>query len=243
MASGTLVPFMNVLGLPGDTFDIDLDIDIQTLPTLGPLFGKYKIQLDVFMCPIRNYIGQLHMNMLDIGNKMQTVKIPQVRIEGYGNAYKINGDNDQISPSSVMAYFGIRGLGVSKSEEVVKRDFNGLWWLQYLDTYKQYYANKQEEVGYIVHNELNKIVNKVISVKYFDKDGNSQILDDNVGSPVNHYDGDKGYFIVEMEEDDPWNVPSIHLVYELSNLMSMSVLQVFDKYLYMGNGVWNILVS
>ena len=95
MASGTLVPFMNVLGLPGDTFDIDLDIDIQTLPTLGPLFGKYKIQLDVFMCPIRNYIGKLYMNMLDIGNKMQTVKIPQCKIEAYGNPYTMKGDNDK----------------------------------------------------------------------------------------------------------------------------------------------------
>ena len=67
MASGTLVPFMSEVGLPGDSFDIDLDCDVKTLPTLGPLFGSYKVQLDVFECPVRLYNGKLHMNMLNIG--------------------------------------------------------------------------------------------------------------------------------------------------------------------------------
>jgi hypothetical protein len=66
MASGTLVPFMSEVGLPGDSFDIDLNCDVKTLPTLGPLFGSYKVQLDVFECPIRLYNGKLHMNMLNI---------------------------------------------------------------------------------------------------------------------------------------------------------------------------------
>jgi len=41
MSSGTLVPFMNQLGLPGDTFDIELNCEVLTLPTLGPLFWSY----------------------------------------------------------------------------------------------------------------------------------------------------------------------------------------------------------
>ena len=56
MASGTLVPFMSEVGLPGDSFDIDLDVDIKTHPTIGPLFGSYKVQLDVFSCPVRLYM-------------------------------------------------------------------------------------------------------------------------------------------------------------------------------------------
>jgi len=47
MASGTLVPFMSEVGLPGDSFEIDLNCDVLTLPTVGPLFGSYKVQLDV----------------------------------------------------------------------------------------------------------------------------------------------------------------------------------------------------
>ena len=48
MAPGTLVPFMSEIALPGDTFDIDLDLDAKTHPTIGPLFGSYKVQADVF---------------------------------------------------------------------------------------------------------------------------------------------------------------------------------------------------
>ena len=55
MSSGTLVPFLNEIGLPGDTFDIDLDAMVMTHPTLGPLLGSFKVQLDVFQAPIRLY--------------------------------------------------------------------------------------------------------------------------------------------------------------------------------------------
>jgi hypothetical protein len=70
MASGTLVPFMSEVALPGDSFDIDLDCDVKTLPTVGPLFGSYKVRLDVFECPMRLYQGKLHMNMLNTGMDM-----------------------------------------------------------------------------------------------------------------------------------------------------------------------------
>ena len=64
MSAGTLVPFMSEVGLPGDTFDIELNADVKTLPTVGPLFGSYKVQLDVFEVPVRLFQGKLHMNKL-----------------------------------------------------------------------------------------------------------------------------------------------------------------------------------
>ena len=64
MACGTLVPFMSEVALPGDTFDISIGADVKTAPTIGPLFGSYKLQADVFMCPIRLYHAALHNNAL-----------------------------------------------------------------------------------------------------------------------------------------------------------------------------------
>ena len=64
MGVGTLVPFMKLLGLPGDTFNIDLDTQIMTHPTIGPLFRNFKFQADVFTCPIRLYHAMLHNNTL-----------------------------------------------------------------------------------------------------------------------------------------------------------------------------------
>ena len=76
MGVGTLVPFMKILGLPGDTFDIDLDTRIMTHPTVGPLSGSFKFQADVFTCPIRLYNAMLHNNTLNIGLDMSKVKLP-----------------------------------------------------------------------------------------------------------------------------------------------------------------------
>ena len=76
-APGTLVPFMCEVGLPGDTWDINLQANVLTHPTVGPLFGSYKLQLDVFECPIRLYQAMLHNNALNVGLDMSKVKLPK----------------------------------------------------------------------------------------------------------------------------------------------------------------------
>lgn len=153
MASGTLVPFMSELALPGDSFDIDLAAHVLTLPTLGPLFGSYKVQLDVFQAPFRLYQGKLHMNMLNIGMNMQAIKLPQLEMESYYLNSDPLGENQQINPSSIFSYLGIRGLGRNNTPGggEVHRYFNAIPYLAYWEIYKQYYANKQEERGFVVH--------------------------------------------------------------------------------------------
>lgn len=159
MSAGTLVPFMNEVALPGDNFDIDLDVDVKTHPTIGPLFGSYKVQLDVFSCPIRLYQGKLHMNMLNIGMKMDTIKLPQLRVEATMNDHEGYTDNCQINSSCILSYFNIRGLGRFYNANTKTRDFNAIPLLAYWDIYKQYYANKQEELGAVIHNSMNAFAN------------------------------------------------------------------------------------
>jgi len=149
MASGTLVPFMSEVALPGDSFDIDLDVDVKTLPTVGPLFGSYKVQLDVFQCPIRLYNGKLHMNMLNIGMDMSQILLPQMELIAKYNSTK--GDNQQVNSSSIYSYLNIRGVGRGTGN--IWRTFNAVPYLGYWDIYKNYYANKQEERGFVVHAE------------------------------------------------------------------------------------------
>jgi len=157
MSAGTLVPFMSEVALPGDTFDIDLNADIMTNPTIGPLFGSYKVQLDVFQVPIRLYQAKLHMNMLNIGRDMSKVKLPVLRVTASNvNSDNSNLDNAQINPSSILSYLGIRGVGQSSSDEEINvtRTFNAIPYLGYWDIYKQYYANKQEEIGAYIHKNV-----------------------------------------------------------------------------------------
>ena len=159
MAAGTLVPFLNKIALPGDTFDIGLDCDIMTSPTEGPLFGSYKVQLDVFLVPMRLYQAKLHMNALNIGRDMSKIKLPQLTVEVKNLDVKKPLDNQQINPSSVFSYLGIRGVGQNNNTTIttgsIKRDFNAVSYLGLWDIYKNYYANKQEEVGAVLHTPMN----------------------------------------------------------------------------------------
>nr|QJB20199.1 MAG: major capsid protein [Microvirus sp.] len=153
MAPGTLVPYMSILGLPNDSFDIELNTDVKTLPTVGPLFGSFKQQLDVFMCPIRLYQGLLHNNKLGIGNNMSQVKLPQLEIQSKNLDFNSETplEFQQINQSSLLAYLGIRGVGHNPQTINTLRRYNAIPYLGYWDIYKNYYANKQEEIGAVVH--------------------------------------------------------------------------------------------
>lgn len=186
IASGTLVPFMNLVALPGDTFDIKLDADIKTSPTVGPLFGSFKLQLDVFSCPIRLYNSYLHNNKLGIGLNMGNIKLPQIELEANkldtSNLLSNPIENQQINQSSLLAYLGIRGLGNSSIDTRIKRRFNALPVLSYWDIYKNYYANKQEKIGaqiatqYVEQSHINVIYKWHLGVKSEYRNPNNPIM-------------------------------------------------------------------
>lgn len=141
MGVGTLVPFMKQLGLPGDTFEIDLDTQIMTHPTIGPLFGNFKFQADVFTCPIRLYNAMLHNNTLNIGLDMSKVKLPKAGM--WLTNYKSG-------KGSLMEYMGIRKQPRNASLTDKIGYYNIIPFLAYYDIFKNYYANKQEERFYIM---------------------------------------------------------------------------------------------
>ena len=134
MGIGSLVPFMKVLAMPGDTFNIQLDSKIMTHPTIGPLFGSFKFQADVFSCPIRLYNAMLHNNALGVGLDMKKVKLPKLQTTNGGNT----------GSSSIWNYLGIKNI---KTNEKV----NAVTYLGCLDIFKNYYANKQEDYFYILN--------------------------------------------------------------------------------------------
>ena len=158
-AIGTLVPYFCDIGLNGTTYNIDLTTKIRTLPTNGPIFGRLKHQIDVFHAPIRLYIRVLHNNALGIGMKMQNVKLPVMKLRAnQPDMTKDDLNSQQISQDSLLAYTGIRGLGRSKTGTTsFTRTFPAISILMYWDTYKNYYANKQEEIGYVISNGKNNL--------------------------------------------------------------------------------------
>ena len=174
MAPGILYPFIKLVGTNHGTFDIDLDTFVRTIPTRGPLFGSFKLQLDLFNVPIRLYQGILHNNPVGIGLKMNQVYLPKLVLGTWDGNEKIrpygsNKYNYQINESSLMKYLGLSGLGtIGNGENNIYRKINAIPALAYYDIFKCYYSNKQEEKAYVItpnikadyYGEITKIANR-----------------------------------------------------------------------------------
>lgn len=171
-AIGTIVPVWCQIGTTGTTFYVDLEAKTRTLPTNGPIFASMKHQIDVFVIPMRLYIGALHNNMLGIGLNMSEVKMPQFSIQAQSPMpnLKDHVNWQQISQDSLLAYLGVRGVGQNPLPSVeystVRRNFNGMFLLAYWDIYKNYYANKQEGIGYVIGGSHGTI--PVLKINSFD---------------------------------------------------------------------------
>lgn len=161
MMPGALYPCLKVIGTNHGTFDIDVDAFFRTLPTQGPLFGSFKLQVDLFSVPIRLYQGILHNNPLKIGLNMNRVFLPKMVFETADGeaAPKPKGSNDydyQIHPSSLEKYLGLSGLGHSAAAAApnanvkTARKLQCIPELAYYDIFKCYYSNKQEEDAYVI---------------------------------------------------------------------------------------------
>lgn len=150
---GTLVPNLCLVAQKGDTFDIDIDSNVLTHPTTGPLFGSFKLEHHIYTGPVRLYNSWLHNNRTKIGLNMEQVKLPQIKVNIKTLSDTPSNDEKQwiqVNPSCLLAYLGIRGYANTpkSGEKTVSK--NALPILTYFDIFKNYYANTQEENFYII---------------------------------------------------------------------------------------------
>lgn len=179
---GTLVPFICELALPGDVHEIQLSANVLTHPTVGPLFGSFKLQLDVFECPIRLYNAQLHNNKLGIGLDMSKVKFPVIGVK-YNKEYDnpLAKDNNlngaQVNPSCLRSYLGFNGVGriQPKNGKETETYNQCMPELMYYDIFKNYYANLQEEDAYYIDANADIQAVNVQGIDYNPNDINTPI--------------------------------------------------------------------
>lgn len=144
---GMLVPFCKILCQKGDIIDINLINKTLSQPTLGPLFGSFKLQHFLFFGGFRLYNSWLHNNRTGIGMKMNDIKIPMMKAETSGTETEAKTN---ISASALYKYLGwssSRRTGASATTGVLK---NGVPLLMYLDTFKNFFANTQEDKFYML---------------------------------------------------------------------------------------------
>lgn len=143
MGVGMLVPFMKIVCQKGDIFDIKLTNKTMTHPTLGPLFGSFKLQHFIFTAGFRLYNSWLHNNRTGIGMKMSDIKFPTTTLYFPSE----NPKESKCNSSSLYAYLGIKGGRRGGSENVYKQAVPELI---YFDIFKNYFANTQEDNFYII---------------------------------------------------------------------------------------------
>lgn len=144
---GMLVPFCKILCQKGDIIDLNLINKTLSQPTLGPLFGSFKLQHFMFFGGLRLYNSWLHNNRTGIGMKMSDIKLPTMLAKTYGTA---TDAKTNISASALYKYLGwskSRRTGAKATEGVEK---NGVPLLLYLDIFKNFFANTQENKFYML---------------------------------------------------------------------------------------------
>lgn len=144
---GMLVPFCKILCQKGDIIDINLINKTLSQPTLGPLFGSFKLQHFLFFGGFRLYNSWLHNNRTGIGMKMSDIKLPMMKANTTGAA---TDAKTNISASALYKYLGwskSRRTGANATTGVVK---NGVPLLMYLDIFKNFFANTQEKEFYML---------------------------------------------------------------------------------------------
>ena len=144
MGVGMLVPFMKIVCQKGDIFDIKLTNKTMTHPTLGPLFGSFKLQHFIFTAGFRLYNSWLHNNRTGIGMKMSDIKFPTIM----RGAQESQSKGAKHNPSSLYSYIGWRGSKQAEGGNVARK--SAIPVLIYLDIFKNYFANMQEDNFYII---------------------------------------------------------------------------------------------
>lgn len=144
---GMLVPFCKILCQKGDIIDLNLINKTLSQPTLGPLFGSFKLQHFMFFGGFRLYNSWLHNNRTGIGMKMSDIKLPMMKANTTGIA---TSATTNISASALYKYLGwskSKRLGANATSGVLK---NGVPLLLYLDIFKNFFANTQEKKFYML---------------------------------------------------------------------------------------------
>lgn len=144
MGVGMLVPFMKIVCQKGDIFDIKLTNKTMTHPTLGPLFGSFKLQHFIFTAGFRLYNSWLHNNRTGIGMKMSDIKFPTIP----RGIFTGSGPEVKHNPSSLYSYIGWKGTNSPSGATVAEK--NAIPVLIYLDIFKNYFANTQEDNFYMI---------------------------------------------------------------------------------------------
>jgi len=248
---GTIVPIYQRLLLKDNKIELDLNASCFTNPTEGPAFAEYDLHINVFSAPLRLYNANLAINLLNEGDKMEDIKFPLIKFVADKIDWTKSPNNQQIGSSCIHQYLGTRGLGdalTPETQPTVTRYRNANPLLMYVDCCANYYTNKPEGIGYVIHNTA--VTKDIYNIQVYeqgtyigllrgpDDEPDSYILDERTEFYINHepstdFEYQKIILIFDNDEKIPaWKVmgtsiPASETVYWLW----------YPKEAYVGRGV------
>ncbi|UYD39173.1 MAG: major capsid protein [Wigfec virus K19_83] len=190
MSFGTIVPMGIWMMTTGSRLRMRLDALITSNALLYQLYGSAKFQIDVFSARMALYNPKMLLNLNDQGYNINDIKFPLMELETKAINNSTNISNQQINASALLRYLGVSANGQNDVNvtQPVTRDWNAMWLLMYYQTIKEYYANKQEKKGVMIHTHT--IAESVSSIFYYDGSDNTEILEDpSAGDPVTILEG------------------------------------------------------
>lgn len=154
MSFGTIVPMGQWLLPSGSRLRLNLDALVTSAALKYQLYGSAKFQLDVFSARLALYNPKMELNLNDQGYEISDIKFPLMKLKTKGYTDAENTNNWQVNSSALLRYLGIAGNGQPNGggSQPTIRHHNAMWLLMYYQTVKEYYANKQEKIGYVIDN-------------------------------------------------------------------------------------------
>lgn len=155
MSFGTIVPMGIWMMTTNSRIRMRLDALITSNALLYQLYGSAKFQLDVYSARMALYNPKMLLNLNDQGYEIGDIKFPQMELETEGIISAPFSTGHQVNTSALLRYLGIAYNGQNENgrAQPVTRQYNAMWLLMYYQTYKEYYANKQEKIGVMIHDE------------------------------------------------------------------------------------------
>lgn len=219
---GMLVPFCKILCQKGDIIDINLINKTLSQPTLGALFGSFKLQHFMFFGGFRLYNSWLHNNRTGIGMKMSDIKLPMMMAQTYGTASEAKTN---ISSSALYKYLGwskSRRTGTSATGGVYK---NGVPLLMYLDIFKNFFANTQENKFYMLKG-VGEISFEVIDSYNNENEGHFIIGKDNTKTIKITNNTKLNANITTEDYQSFWNSLNVKVLNSKGTVISTSLAQI-----------------
>lgn len=211
MSAGTLVPYYQAIMLPGSKMTAKLHCDVMTLPTIGMMFGRYKVQIDWFATPMSLFNGLPMVNEFNLGKNVDKIKFPHILVDAMdikkGLKRGIPEEIIQINPSSRLFYNGIRYLGYGKSSDYthLSRIFNAMSMLVDDDIYLRYYANPQEEEGAFIHHDITGVQDNITATQWNDNDNGQAVTAYPMAVPIEVWNNELTTWEIWFDSEEAMN--------------------------------------